>query len=269
MSEEKVEQSFQVSGPARVRVSNIRGSVDVQPGEDGRVTVQAIKKQDSGDVETTRIEVRQEADGTVVAETRFREERLLSFLTRQPCRIDYMVRVPRACSVQVDCVSADVALSGLEGDFAIRTVSGDLQLKDLTGPVHARSVSGKIVGERLNGALDTDAVSGRVRVTESTLPTIDASSVSGDVVVETKLVQGPFHFKTVSGRVQMTVPESTGCTVDMSSLSGRARTSLPVTQSSRQRGSEHLTIQGGGPTIRFHSVSGDLYVRGPQAGSAE
>ena len=43
MSDENFEQVFQVTGPARLEISNICGSVEIRPGADGVITVKAEK----------------------------------------------------------------------------------------------------------------------------------------------------------------------------------------------------------------------------------
>ena len=48
MSTEIFEHTFEVKVPARLRVSNVRGHVDVQPGEEGIISVTAAKHQGSG-----------------------------------------------------------------------------------------------------------------------------------------------------------------------------------------------------------------------------
>ncbi|MEW6093409.1 MAG: hypothetical protein AB1531_05520, partial [Chloroflexota bacterium] len=63
MSSEKIEQTFQISGAARLEVSNIRGSTEIRAGEDGVIHVEAVKHADSGDNERTEIQISQEPDG--------------------------------------------------------------------------------------------------------------------------------------------------------------------------------------------------------------
>ena len=48
MSTATFEHTFEVEAPARLKVSNIRGHVDVQPGEDGIIRITVVKHKSSG-----------------------------------------------------------------------------------------------------------------------------------------------------------------------------------------------------------------------------
>ena len=84
--------------------------------------------------------------------------------------------------------------------------------------------------------------------------------MSGDLLLETPLGEGPYRFKTMSGDVRLVLPPETGCSIGFSSMSGRLKTSLPVVRSQRQRRHWHAELQGGGPEVRFNSMSGSLSV---------
>ena len=79
MSTETLEFTFDVETPARMRVVNVRGHVDVQSGEDGIIRVSAVIHKNSGSNGQTEIFVEQESDGTVVAEAKY-ENTFTNFL---------------------------------------------------------------------------------------------------------------------------------------------------------------------------------------------
>ena len=165
VAQETIEREFTVTVPARLRVANIRGSVDVQPGEDGVVRISAVKRLDTGDPDRTEIEIGQEEDGRVTVKTRFKGGGWRSSRQCRPCKVDYIVRVPRACALKVGCVSSRALVQGLEGEFDVETVSGRVILKDLSGEVKATSVSGGIFGERVSAPMTFESVSGKVFLT--------------------------------------------------------------------------------------------------------
>jgi hypothetical protein len=267
MAQETIERQFTVTGPAMLRVSNINGLVAIQPGEDGVIAITAVKHEDRGDAERTEIDISQEADGSVRVKTQFHKRWEWIFDWRSPCRVDYTIRVPRACAVKVRGVTCDMSIQGLEGEINVRTVSGDVKLADLTGRLSARGVSGKIQGTGLEGPLEAETVSGDITLIGSSFPSVEATSVSGALAVEALTGSGPYRFKSVSGQLQVALPAGSGCKVEMSSVSGRLHSDLPITKEwgdGRQRGAE---IQGGGPALHFKSVSGDMRVK-PGAGQA-
>ncbi len=260
MSQETIERKFDVTTPAYLTVANIRGSVDVQPGDENVVTVTAVKHLETGDADRTEIEIVQKEDGSVRVKTRFEEGVWRLFNHSHPCKVDYVVRVPHDCDLKVRCVSSKATVQGLAGAFDVKTVSGRVTLKDLSGKIKATSVSGRILGERLSGPTEFESVSGRVHLTESCLPAVTGSSVSGDLVLETSLIEGPYSLKTMSGDLKLVLPPEIGCTIGFNSVSGRLKTSLTTTRSQWQRHKWLADLQGGGPEIRFNSVSGDFSV---------
>ncbi|HBZ54417.1 MAG TPA: hypothetical protein DEO88_03340 [Syntrophobacteraceae bacterium] len=280
MSEEKFEQVFQVSGPAHLIVKNIRGSVDIQPGEDGIIQVIAVKHTESGDAKRTEVELTQETDGTVKAVARFPEGSIDWLFSNKPCKVDFVVRAPRKCTLKVSGVSNDAAISGFDGEFSLNSISGDLTLSDLTGELSVNTVSGEvelavvdgklklhtvsgnIKGQKTTGSVSLNTVSGDVHLSESSLSTVQAESVSGNLELQTPLGEGPYRFHSVSGEVRLTVPAGTRCSAELHSISGRISTNLPQSYNSRHHGTEMVAVQGGGVMISLKSVSGDLFLDG-------
>jgi DUF4097 and DUF4098 domain-containing protein YvlB len=259
MSQETIQQTYNVISPARLQVSNIRGSVDIQPGDEASISITAVKHTNSGNADLTEIELSQEEDGKVTAKAIYKNGSSWMGLNK-PCKVDFLVRTPRTCSVKMSGVSCNASVQGLDGDFSLSNVSGAVNLQKLAGPINLKNVSGKVVAEELNGALEMDTVSGKVRIMNSNIPSASGTTVSGSVVLETPLTVGPYRFKTVSGRVSLITPEDTGCNVHLRSLSGKANVSLPITKQTGSRSRRQLQIQDGGPDVHLKSVSGNLRI---------
>ena len=232
--------------------------MEIHPGEDGLILVTAIKQSHTGDEKRTEIEIKQAADGTVKAATRFPDGGWNWLFGSQPCEVDYVVKAPRQCSLKLNGVSNKVLAEGFEGAASLNSVSGEITLRDLTGSVRIHTVSGDTDGERLDGALELDTVSGDVTLKESTLSSINSNSVSGDMDIHTPLAEGPYGFKSVSGDVRLRVPPETHCTGELHSVSGDLVSAFPITGYSHHHGSQTVNVQGGGVKISLKSVSGDL-----------
>ncbi len=276
MSEELLEKVFQVSGPARLEVSNLRGSTEIHTGVDDTISVKAVKHEQSGDAKRTEIEITQEADGTVKVKTRFPEVSWGWLTGSQPCKVDYVITAPRACTLKVHGVSNNTLVEGFDGDASFNsvsgemtlrdlhgkikavTVSGNLELADLTGELSLNSVSGDIRGKNITGPMDVDTVSGQVLLDGAVLSSVKATSVSGDVKIETSLGDGPYKFNSVSGEVGLKVPAETRCSAELHTVSGSLQVKLPATSVSRHNGWQAVEVQGGGVKVSLHSVSGDL-----------
>jgi len=259
MSQETFEQKFDVKEDAKLVLSNIRGSIDIRAGEPGVIEVKAVKHLNSGNQDLTQVIIEQ-SDNQVNVKTDYDNSPIKWFGGNKPCKVDYTVRVPTECDLKVSGVSSKIDVSGVDGIMEINSVSGGLSLSNLSGTLKFGVVSGSIQGTNIKGELDANTVSGSIRLIQSQFPSTVMKTVSGSMVVETPLGEGPYMFKGVSGNVTLIVPEETGCIARTKSVSGRLRTSLPVTKD-RRYGSRGLAeIQGGGPDVTYKCVSGSLRI---------
>jgi hypothetical protein len=255
-----------------VRLKNITGQVDVQPGEDGVVAITATKHVATGDARRTRIELTQAPDGEVQAETRYSSGPrfwLWGFGWREePCRVDYTVRVPRQCALKVENVDGQVSVQGLAGEFEVLTVSSALQMSNLEGRLSIDNVSGAVTGEnlRLAEALRLKTVSGDVVFTESHIPALAAVSVSGHVQLHTPLGAGPYQLNSVSGDLFLHVPAGTAAHLGLRTVSGSVVTSnLPAaTRRLLSEGYKSVDVGQGGPDVSVKGVSGNLVLLAPE-----
>jgi len=261
MAQEKIEKTFNISGAARLELSNIRGLVEVRPGEAGVIQVTAIKYTETGDASNTEIELSQSGDGTVIAAARFPDGWWSWLLGSTPCKVDFLVKMPREASLKLRGVSNNAFVEGLSGDFDIKTVSGDLTLTNLSGSLSLEAVSGDLLAEKLNGDLRLTVVSGDIRVLDSHLVSVKANTTSGNLDFETDLAAGPYRFNSVSGNVALSLPEGTSCSAQLQSISGRIRGEDSQTARSFGHGSQRIDFSGGGTPVALHSVSGDLRLR--------
>ena len=265
MTEEILEQVFEVQEPASLYLNNIRGSIEIHPqdpaAESKVITVKAVKDLDSGDGDLTTVEMTQESDGKVVVKTRFAGLDVSSFeqLKRRPCKIHFSVEVPKNCKATLEAVSSSIALDGLQGAFDLNSISGGIDLQDLDGELRAHSVSGQIRAEALKGKLDFESVSGDIDLSKSQVPALKAKTVSGKILVQAAGQTDAYDFHTISGDVTLILAEEQGVSVQMQSLSGKLNLHH-ADGIARQRAPKDLAVQGGGPKVRFETISGDLHL---------
>ncbi|MBN2149021.1 MAG: DUF4097 family beta strand repeat protein [Anaerolineales bacterium] len=259
MSEETIERTFTVSGSARLDLRNVRGLVVIRPGEAEQVQVTAVKIMDTGRADRTQVEVSQEGN-TVMVKTCYQEGSSGWFGNSKPCKVNYTVSLPQGSTVKVRCVSSSLQITDLQGEFDAKSVSGNMTLNELSGPLKLHTVSGDISASRLSGTLSLETVSGDVTLRESDIPFADVHTVSGDIVLETPLGEGPYSFRSVSGDVRLLTPGDAQCSLHLSTLSGRLRSTLPVHANQRSNGSRKIEFQGSGAQVSMNSVSGDLRV---------
>lgn len=263
MSENSTYQTFAVSSPARLSLRNIRGKMTVRAADDGQVTVRAVKHLDDGDPEHTEVEMWQSGEGHVFVATRYRRE-----LPGKPCRVDYEVRLPAPCTLALRGVAGGVLLEGLDGTFRVKMVSGAIRLRELEGSLWISSVSGDVTAVQLGGRLHVNTVSGNVQVQAARLDAVEASTVNGNLTIETTLTGGPYRFETVSGNLQLVAPPEASCTVEMESISGRLAMDGVTKKATPLARQQRATLGEGGALVRFHSVSGDCAVSQPATAGA-
>lgn len=177
-----------------------------------------------------------------------------------PCKVDYEVRVPKECTLKVRGVSSSTVITGITGSHDISSVSGDVDLRSLAGELRLKMVSGDARGELISGPVRLNTVSGDIKLKKSDIEKLSGKTVSGDVLVESPIGDGPYDFNSVSGDLKLHFPILRGATVTSSSISGDIRTSLPTSQSSQARNHHRIEIEGGGVEFNHNSVSGDIFL---------
>jgi len=260
MTVEIIEKTFICSESPVLTLSNIRGSVHIQPAQNGQITVIASKNVKSGDAENTRVELSQSADGSVNASTHYDKSGIRILSTWRPCKVDYDVRVPEDCSLKIRGESNSAVIEGISGRMDISSVSGVLDCRSLSGEFKVKTVSGDVSGESLSGPIQLGTVSGDIKLKNCDFPSLKGKTVSGDMLIETPLGDGPYDFNAVSGDIKLEIPPLPGVTIHSSSLSGDIRTTSQILNLNQSRNNRKVDVQGGGVEIHHHSVSGDLFL---------
>ena len=88
-----------------------------------------------------------------------------------------------------------------------------------------------------------------------------AQTGSGDIEATGKIT-GDSKLETGSGSVRLTIGNGSGYTLDATTGSGSIRTQSPI-QMSGNINNHHVngTVNGGGPTLRIVTGSGDVEIR--------
>jgi hypothetical protein len=206
--------------------------------------------------------MRQEGE-RVVVKTRYQDKGrgLIRRKGAGVCAVDYQVRVPTNCDVAIAQVAGTVHVRGVTGRMKVNAVQGAVELREIAGHTKVRAVSANVEGAGWSGRATVDTVSGGVQIAGGQLSRVKASTVSGGVAVETTIDEkGRYDFNSVSGDVTFFVPVERGVESRGTTISGHLVCDLPHEFSRRGRGGWRATINGGGPAVRFNSVSGDLEV---------
>jgi len=129
-----------------------------------------------------------------------------------------VISLPRGCRLDVDSVSADIEIEGIDGDVDLASVSGDITAVCASDDVEVNTVSGGISLQGSASNTKAESVSGDLRL-EGIGTTLDCGTVSGDILVE----GGTFdrlEAESVSGNMQFNIELDGGAKVDVDTHSG-------------------------------------------------
>lgn len=266
-ADESIDQTRPVHADASIAVINCAGVIDVEAWDrnsvslTGRLGDGVEKLVVDGDEGKLRIEVKLPRFAHNVEDTQLR------------------LRVPAGASLDLDGVSADIAVRGMRGALKVKSVSGDLRLlvdspsvqaQTISGDLHleapsrdtqVKSVSGDLSVRGVRGELVAETVSGNVRIDGGEFDRLRLKSVSGDFAVAGALTDGAHaDLDTLSGDISLAVPAATSATATLATSSGDLSSDFsgPIREDARR---STLTLGDGKAQVNLHSFSGDIQLR--------
>ena len=271
---ETFERRVEASSKSLVTVSNLSGSVEVQGWDKAEVEV-------LGDIDSRIHQV----------EVSVRGERIEIEVVYERGRFnfggdaDLRINMPTAARLEVETVSADIAIARLTGEVELESVSGGVEIRDRPTSVRAESVSGdidlrdgaaRVSAETVSGAvvvtgqvadLEASSVSGAVRLERTEdLRRAEVEVVSGEIQIDASLAaDARLSASSHSGSVVIRLPESTSARIRATTFSGDIRNDLgpPAQRTSRYSPGEELdfTLGSGTARIDLESYSGTVSLR--------
>lgn len=259
------DRTLNVSGSPNVSVSTGSGYIKLHPGSGSQVHITAHVRSghgwmgNGGDVDSR---IQQIVSNPPIVQTGNDitiGERHNNDLYRN-ITIDYDITLPKASTISAGTGSGDIEIQdvganvkaqsgsgsvhvrGVEGATTLGTGSGDIELQQ-TGPgdVKAETGSGSIRLQGLSGALKAGTGSGDIEAQGQPTSDWKLSTGSGSV----RLIVGSAHFN-----------------LDADTGSGSINVSQPITmQGSLNRHHVSGVVNGGGPTIKVGTGSGDIQVK--------
>ncbi len=263
-AEAKFERTLSTGSSPEVSVSTGSGNVTLRAGSDNQVHiighVHSSRGWMGGDADSR---VQQIANNPPISQSGNEitiGERHNSDLFHN-ISIDYEVTLPRASTINASSGSGDVDIQGVGASLKAQSGSGNVKAHGIAGPatlgtgsgdidfdqsapgdVKAETGSGNIVLHNLSGALKSSTGSGNIEV-------------SGQPTSDWKLSTG-------SGNIHMAVGSGARFNLDADTGSGTVSVQQPITmQGSLNRHHVSGSVNGGGPTIRANTGSGDIQIR--------
>jgi DUF4097 and DUF4098 domain-containing protein YvlB len=265
-----IDETRELSPDGTVSVENVAGEITVQGWDRDEVRLTGSL----GD-NAERLEIDGSASALRIAVKYPNNTRRIDETTLE-------LRVPAGASLEIQGVSADVEISGMDGGrIDASSVSGDVEVDARAERIELQSVSGDVRFEGETRRLSAEAVSGDI-VLRGASGEVEVSSVSGNLELEGgEVTRG--RFETVSGSLEASLSVSSGGKVTVESMSGDVTLRLPADQagvfeaqtfsgdirsdfgstdrSSRGPGSRlDYTAGAGDASIRVESFSGDVRI---------
>ena len=229
---EQVDRTLDADPDGTVTVSNVSGSVEVRGWDRSEVNV-------TGTLGDRVEELVFERDGDEIY-IKVEVERRSS----RGADAELVISVPQGSSLEVDTVSADIDVEGVQGDLELASVSGDIdtgffgedvELGTVSGDIVIRAngqearaelttVSGDIELENLSGELEMDAVNGDISAITGSYERVRLETVNGEITWHATLLNdGRMDIETINGRVDVEFAGDINATFDIETFNGSIR----------------------------------------------
>jgi hypothetical protein len=173
--------------------------------------------------------------------------------------IDYEIQAPADAFLDASSGSGDLTDDGVGENSKLSTGSGNIHASGLKGAFNVNTGSGNIFAEQTGtGDVKAQTGSGNVELRE-VHGSLRAGTGSGDIKIS-GAPAGEWKLETGSGSIEFW-PGNSGLTLDASTGSGTVHSDHEMTvQGSFDH--HHITgkINGGGPTVRIQTGSGDVRI---------
>jgi DUF4097 and DUF4098 domain-containing protein YvlB len=219
---EKVDLTKATSAAPSVEIDNLAGSVKITGWDRQEIRVTGVLGDDtegldfSGGGDSVSIEVE-------IPDSYGRRQRDLDS--------DLEIWVPVGSSLDVETVSAEIRVSGVNGSLELESVSGEVTVDGAPSSADVETVSGNIEVSGSQTRVMAESVSGKIELT-GVAERVDAATVSGSIEVRAGDI-GRGSFEAVSGSVRFSGALSPGARLSADSHSGNVVLDLPAGTSAR------------------------------------
>lgn len=174
--------------------------------------------------------------------------------------IDYDITLPRTSNIAATTGSGDMEIQDVGASLKAQTGSGSIRANGIQGTATLGTGSGDVELHHSGpGDVKAETGSGSLRL-YGVAGALRASTGSGDVQVDGQPTTD-WKLSTGSGSIQLALGNSAHFNLDADTGSGSIKVDQPITmQGNLNR--HHVTgvVNGGGPTIRANTGSGDITI---------
>jgi DUF4097 and DUF4098 domain-containing protein YvlB len=255
-TEATFERTLTVSGHLELTVATGSGNIHITQGSGNQVHIFGRVKSNWGGNEDKVREIAAnppiEQTGSIIRVGQHHEN-------LHNISIDYEIQAPANAYLDAGSGSGNVTDEGVGENSKLSTGSGNIHATGLNGGFSVGTGSGSIYAEQTGpGDVKADTGSGSIEL-KNVHGALKAETGSGGIKVDGAPAVG-WKLETGSGNVELWVGDAP-LTLDAESGSGSIHTDREMlTQGSNDR--HHVTgkLNGGGPTVRIATGSGDIRV---------
>ncbi len=260
------DRTLNTNNSPNVTISTGSGSIRLHPGSDNQIHITGHVHGNQGwmsgssDVNTRVQQIANNPPITQNGNDITIGERHSSDLYRN-ISIDYDINLPRASSIAASSGSGDVEIQDVGANLKANTGSGSVRARGIHGPAYLQTGSGDIeLQQTAAGDVRAETGSGSIRISGLN-GGLRAGTGSGDIEVNGQPTED-WKLDTGSGSVHLNVGSSTKFTVNADTGSGSIHIEQPFTMhGDLNRHHIMASINGGGPTIKAQTGSGDIQIR--------
>jgi len=173
------------------------------------------------------------------------------------------VRAP----ITVETVEGEINVAGGDGLVSLRSVQGSVTLRGARGRINVNSVNEDVTVVGSSGDVVAQTVNGEIILQVADAPSIDASTVNGDISYSGPIrAGGRYALSTHNGDITITVPEGTSASVAVSTFSGEFESEFPVPlrlRDTRKGKGFNFTLGGGRAQVNLESFQGTIQLVRP------
>jgi hypothetical protein len=284
-AEKSFDRTLSVNGPVTLRVSTGSGYIKVSPGSDNQVHIMGRVKSNnnwlgwggSSDDAVARVASNPPIDqaGNII---RVGDDHGNDWTHH--VSIDYEITTPAHTMLVAESGSGDLQISSIEGTVKAHTGSGSIRADKLGSGSKLETGSGTIEANNLMGSSTLQTGSGEIHAQLGAAGDVVAGTGSGSIRLEN--VQGavkaetgsgsleisgqptaPWKLETGSGEINLRLGNNAHFTLDAETGSGSVKSDPPLTITTHGSIDKHHvsgTVNGGGPTIKAETGSGDIHI---------
>ncbi len=256
---DEIRQTFRLAPDARVEVSSIRGSVEIETANIEVAEIHIVRSAKSRDeLEQYKIGVVNTPQSLIIRGEQRQRNSGDGFGPDVRHRVT--LRLPRRVNLFINSVSGEVRIGDMKGQLIVGSISGSVSTGAVDGQVQVKSVSGGVTVGRTSRQVEIESVSGNVNIGQA-VDYINVSGVTGSLFAGiAELGERGIEINSVSGQVELRFKSELNAQLNTNSISGKVAIEVPnvIVQSRPNASAIRALIGKGGSYISINSVTSGI-----------